>query len=83
LVAFVKVVHFLETAERLGDVAGDGRFLRDDESFAHFGARAFTPGAANMRRKSFLSNLTRKINLEKFGRRTASNEEFLTTDGHG
>jgi hypothetical protein len=63
LVAFVKVVHFLETAERLGDVAGDGRFLRNDESFAHFYARACTPGAANMRRKSFLSNLTRKIHF--------------------
>jgi hypothetical protein len=25
----------LEPAERLGDVAGDRRFLRNDESFAH------------------------------------------------
>ena len=77
LVAFVKVVHFLESAERLGDVAGDGRFLRNDESFAHFYARACTPGAANMRRKSFLSNLTRKINFEIFGHRGTKNTKFF------
>ena len=67
LVAFVEVFHFLESAERLGDVAGDGRFLRDDESFAHLLPRACTPGAANMRRKSFLSNPTCKWNFEKPG----------------
>ena len=30
LVALVVIVLFLETAQRLGDVAGDGRFLRND-----------------------------------------------------
>src|ERR1035437_181378 len=59
MVAFVKVVYLLESAERLGDVAGDGRFLRNDECFAHLCASACTPGAANMRRKNYLSNRTR------------------------
>jgi len=36
LVAFVVIALFLEPAERFGDVAGDGRFLRNDENFAHF-----------------------------------------------
>src|ERR1039458_5863727 len=65
MVAFVIVVHFLEPAERLGDVAGDGRFLRDDEGFAHLCARAFTPGAENMRKKSFLSNPTCIVPIAK------------------
>ena len=34
-VALVIVVLLLETAERLGDVAGDRRFLGDDQRFAH------------------------------------------------
>src|ERR1035441_47382 len=32
------VVVFLKLSERLADVAGDGRFLGDDESFAHVAA---------------------------------------------
>jgi hypothetical protein len=36
-----------------------------------------------LRRKSFLSNPTRKINFEISGRRTAGNKDFLTTDEHG
>ena len=77
LVAFVVVVHFLEPAERLGDVAGDGRFLRNDECFAHLCARAFTPGAANMRRKSFLSNRE----LEE--RRQSNSPSLRRRDGQG
>jgi hypothetical protein len=36
-----------------------------------------------MRRKSFLSNPTCKIYFEIFGRGTAGNKEFLTTDELG
>ncbi len=35
IVAFVIVVVLLETAERLGDVAGDRRFLRNDKRLTH------------------------------------------------
>ena len=35
MVALVVVVVLLEAAERLGDVAGDGRFLRNDQGLAH------------------------------------------------
>jgi hypothetical protein len=40
-------------------------------------ARAFTPGAANMRRKSFLSNRTRESNSAKSSHRATGNNEFL------
>ena len=51
LVVLEVIVVLLKLAERLGDVAGDGRFFRDDECFTHLMRRACTPGAANMRRK--------------------------------
>ena len=35
LVILEVVVMFFKLAERLADVAGDGRFFRDDESFSH------------------------------------------------
>ena len=39
LVALEVVVVLLETAQRLGDVAGDGRFLRNDQGLAHMNPR--------------------------------------------
>ena len=43
LVALVVIVLLLETAERLGDIAGDGRFLGNDQRFCHtFGGAGFT-----------------------------------------
>src|SRR5207249_7651902 len=46
-VAFVVIVLLLETAERLGDVAGDGRFLGDDQRFSHGSDRLDLPVARN------------------------------------
>ena len=36
MVALVVIVVLLEAAQRLGDVAGHGRFLRNDQCFSHF-----------------------------------------------
>src|SRR5260370_9112686 len=35
MIAFVVVFVFLETAQRLGDIAGDRRLLGNDQSFTH------------------------------------------------
>ena len=43
VVALVEVILFLETAQRLGDVAGDRRFLRDNQCFSHSVGRLLQP----------------------------------------
>ena len=47
LVALVVIVLLLETAERFGDIAGDGRFLGNDQRFCHGHDRLDLPATHN------------------------------------